>query len=52
MTFPLQAEPLCPYYTEAIFVRAVGGGGAVVLCVSVQGWGGGGREQGGDRVSL
>lgn len=51
MTFPLQAVPLCPYYTEAIFVRGVGGRGALVLCVSVQG-GGWGREQGGDRVSL
>lgn len=46
MTFPLQAVPLCPYYTEAIFVRGVGGRGALVLCVSVQGGGGEGSREG------
>lgn len=46
MTFPLRAEPLCPYYTEAIFVpggRGERGCCAVCVCLGV-GVGEGSRE--------
>nr|KAF6290908.1 hypothetical protein mMyoMyo1_009302 [Myotis myotis] len=49
LTLPLR-ESLCPYYTEAIFVRGVGEEGPLCLCVCL-GWGRG-RAQGGDRISL